>query len=136
MIREKKELTTSTIAERMGLSMIWVKKLWRRYRMGSDCYSARAQETGESGIQAACRWARLEHHVYGQESKTKPGREDVNQSLKDRLECFDDHFPCLEKGCDREHVSDWIRVFRFYHNNVRVNGAIGRAPMALDDYRL
>jgi len=81
----------------------------------------------------ACRWARLEHHVYGQELKNYIER--MNQSLKDRLECFDDYFPCLKEGCDKEHVSDWIRVFRFYHNHVRVNGEIGRAPMDFDDYR-
>ena len=81
----------------------------------------------------ACRWARLEHHVYGQELKNYIER--MNQSLKDRLECFDDHFPCLKEGCDKEHVRDWIRVFRFYHDHVRVNGEIGRAPMDFDDYR-
>ena len=36
----------------------------------------------------ACRWARLEHHVYGQDWKNLIER--MNQSLKDRLECFDD----------------------------------------------
>ena len=80
-----------------------------------------------------CRWARLEHRVYGQELKNLIER--MNQSLKDRLECFDDHFPCLKEDCDKEHVRDWIRVFRFYHNHVRVNEEIGRAPMDLDDYR-
>ena len=31
--KEKGQLTTETIAERMGVSPIWVKKLWRRYRI-------------------------------------------------------------------------------------------------------
>jgi putative transposase len=78
----------------------------------------------------ACKWARLEHHVYGTELKNLIER--MNQSLKDRLECFDDLFPCLKEGCDREHVSNWIRVFRFYHNYVRVNEEIGRAPLQYD----
>ena len=30
--KERKELTTETIARRMGVSAIWVKVLWRRYR--------------------------------------------------------------------------------------------------------
>jgi putative transposase len=63
----------------------------------------------------ACRWARLEHHVYPVEWKNQIER--MNQALKDRLECFDDLFPCLKEGCDREHANNWIRVFRFYHNN-------------------
>jgi putative transposase len=57
----------------------------------------------------------------------------MNQSLKDRLENFDDMFPCLKEGCDREHVRNWISVFRFFHSHVRVNGEIGRAPMEYDD---
>jgi hypothetical protein len=57
----------------------------------------------------------------------------MNRSLKDRLECFDDLFPCLKEGCDREHVRNWISVFRFFHNPVRTNGQIGRALMEYDD---
>jgi len=32
--KEKRQLTTQAIAERMGVSSIWVKKIWRRYRDG------------------------------------------------------------------------------------------------------
>ena len=59
----------------------------------------------------ACRRARLEHHVYPVEWKNLIER--MNQALKDRLENFDDLFPCLKEECGREHVSNWIRVFRF-----------------------
>jgi hypothetical protein len=31
--KEKRQLTSRVIAERMGVSQIWVKKLWRRYRI-------------------------------------------------------------------------------------------------------
>jgi|SRR5580658_111876 putative transposase len=79
----------------------------------------------------ACRWARLEHRVYGQELKNLVER--MNQYVKDRVECFDDLFPCMKEGCDKEHVNNWVRVFRFFHNHVRVNGEIGRAPMEYDD---
>jgi putative transposase len=79
----------------------------------------------------ACRWARLEHHVYGQELKNLIER--MNQYVKDRVECFDDLFPCMKEDCDKEHVSNWVRVFRFFHNHVRVNEEIGRAPMEYDD---
>jgi putative transposase len=78
----------------------------------------------------ACRYLRLEHRVYPTEWKNLIER--MNQALKDRLENFDDLFPCLREDCDREHVRNWISVFRFYHNYVRVNGEIGRAPMVYD----
>ncbi len=78
----------------------------------------------------ACRWSRLEHHVYGQELKNLIER--MNQALKDRLECFDDLFPCFREDCDLEHVNNWIRVFRFFHNYVRMNEEIGRAPLQFD----
>jgi putative transposase len=81
----------------------------------------------------ACRWARLEHRVYGQELKNLVER--MNQYVKDRVECFDDLFPCMKEGCDRGHVDNWVRVFRFFHNHVRVNEEIGRAPMEYDDDR-
>jgi putative transposase len=79
----------------------------------------------------ACRWARLEHHVYGDDWKNLIER--MNQSLKDRMENFDDLFPCFKDGCKLEHVRNWVSVFRFYHNYVRVNEEIGRAPMQYDD---
>jgi putative transposase len=78
----------------------------------------------------ACKWARLEHHVYGQELKNLIER--MNQYIKDRVECFDDLFPRMRKGCDREHVDNRVSVFRFYHNHGRVNGEIGRAPLEYD----
>jgi hypothetical protein len=34
--------------------------------------------------------------------------------------------------CDRDHVHNWISVFRFYHNYVRVNEEIGRPPLEYD----
>ncbi len=65
----------------------------------------------------ACRWLRLEHRVYRTEWKNLIER--MNQMLKDRLENFDDLFPCLKEDCNREHVSSWVSVFRFFHNIVR-----------------
>ena len=65
----------------------------------------------------ACRYLRSEHHVYAVEWKNLIER--MNQSLKDRLENFDDLFPCLKEDCGRERVSNWISVFRFFHNVVR-----------------
>ena len=83
----------------------------------------------------ACRWLRLKHHVYPQGQKNLIER--MNQALKDRVECFDDLFPCFKEDCDIKHVHNWISVFRFYHNHVRVNEELGRAPLqddALPEY--
>jgi len=67
----------------------------------------------------ACRWLRLEHHVYPTEWKKKNLIERMNQALKDRLENFDDLFPCFKEDCDRGHVNNWISVFRFFYNLIR-----------------
>ncbi len=51
----------------------------------------------------ACRWLRLKHTVYGTELKNIMER--FIQQIKDRTECFDDHFPCRKKeDCDRENM--------------------------------
>jgi len=78
----------------------------------------------------ACRYLRLEHHVYPDEWKNLIER--MNQALKDRLECFDDLFPCLGDECNGEHVYNWVSVFRFFHNHVRENEDTGRAPLQED----
>ena len=52
--------------------------------------------------------------------------------MKDRVEEFDDLFLCFKEECDVEHVNNWIRVFRFFHNYVSKNEAIGRAPLQYD----
>lgn len=62
----------------------------------------------------ACRFLRLEHHVYPTEWKNLMER--MNQALKDRLENFDDLFPCIREECDHRHVNNWVSVFRFFHN--------------------
>jgi putative transposase len=65
----------------------------------------------------ACRLLRLEHRVYPIEWKNLIER--MNQALKDRLENFDDLFPCLKEECDHRHVSNWVSVFRHFHNVIR-----------------
>jgi putative transposase len=59
----------------------------------------------------ACKWLRLPHHVYGTELKNIMER--FIQHIKDRTECFDDHFPCRKKkeNCDMQHVWNWLRLF-------------------------
>ena len=59
----------------------------------------------------ACRWLRLEHHVYTTERKNLMERF-IQQQIKGRTECFDDHFPCRKKeNCGRQHVWNWLKLF-------------------------
>jgi putative transposase len=51
----------------------------------------------------ACKWLRLKHFVYEIEMK-KNLMERFIQQIKDRTECFDDHFPCRIRDCDRKHI--------------------------------
>ena len=98
----------------------FLPELVRRYRRKTIW-------TDDAGwYKEACRWLRLEHHLYPQEQKNLIER--MNQVLKDRVECFDD--PCFREGRDRKHVHDWMSMFRFYY--VRENEEAGRAPLQAD----
>ena len=69
---------------------------------------------GAGWYNEACNWLRLKHYVYGIELKNLMER--FIQHIKDRTECFDDHFPCRKDNCNREHVWNWLRLFLFYVN--------------------
>jgi putative transposase len=60
----------------------------------------------------ACKWLRLKHQVYGTELENVMER--FIQKIKDRTECFDDHFPCRSESCNRQHVTNWIKMFILY----------------------
>ncbi len=61
----------------------------------------------------ACKWwLRLKHQVYATELKNIMER--FIQKIKDRTECFDDHFPCRSESCNRQHVTNWIKMFILY----------------------
>jgi hypothetical protein len=36
------------------------------------------------------------------------------QHIKDRIECFDDHFPCRKEDCDRKNVVNWLKLSILY----------------------
>jgi putative transposase len=57
----------------------------------------------------ACKWLRLKHIVYGTELKNIMERF-IHQHIKDRTECFDDHFPCRKEGCEMQHVWNWLKL--------------------------
>ena len=42
--------------------------------------------------------------------------ERANQYLKDRIEEFDDYYPCMRGvGCDLAHVINWLNLFVDMH---------------------
>ncbi|HEX2405903.1 MAG TPA: hypothetical protein VHJ38_01740 [Nitrososphaeraceae archaeon] len=47
----------------------------------------------------------------------------VNQYVKDRIESFDDYYPCMQqKGeCNLFHVHNWIQFFVSMYNNTISN---------------
>lgn len=39
------------------------------------------------------------------------------QYFKDRIECFDDYYPCNNKeNCDLSYVYNWIKLFVYLYN--------------------
>jgi putative transposase len=62
----------------------------------------------------ACRWLRFKHFIYGTQLKNIMER--FIQHIKDRIECFDDNFPCRIKRCSRQHVDNWLRMYILYLN--------------------
>ncbi|MBI2183481.1 MAG: IS6 family transposase [Thaumarchaeota archaeon] len=61
----------------------------------------------------ACRTLGLEHRLHSDYSKSLMER--ANQYLKDRIEEFDDHYPCVKRECDRAHVRNWLNLFVDMH---------------------
>jgi transposase-like protein len=68
---------------------------------------------GTGWCKDACKWLRLKHQVYSTELKHVMER--FIQKIKDRTECFiDDHFPCRSESYNRQHVTNWIKMFILY----------------------
>ena len=59
----------------------------------------------------ACNVLRLKHYLHSPLEKSLMER--VNQYFKDRIESFDDYYPCMQqKGeCNLFHVYNWIQFF-------------------------
>ena len=43
--------------------------------------------------------------------------ERVNQYFKDRIESFDDYYPCMQNDCNLFHVYNWIQFFVSMYND-------------------
>jgi len=80
----------------------------------------------------AARWTGLRHYVYGEDLKNVMER--FIETVKDRLECFDDYFPCLKEPCNCRYVHNWFSVYALIYNQVRVHMTLDAPPLEqLDD---
>ena len=74
----------------------------------------------------AAKWARLKHAVYEEDLKNLMER--FIETVEDRLECFDDYFPCLKENCNHAHIHNWFNVYALIYNHVRDHMTLGRHP--------
>ena len=79
----------------------------------------------------ACRWAGVEHVVYGHPLKNLMER--MVQYVKDRTEAFDDLFPVggrrLSSRRAFERMLNWLSAFMFMHNFIFENRNLKRPPL-------
>ena len=67
----------------------------------------------------ACNVLGLKHHLHTQFQKNLMER--VNQYFKDRIESFDDYYPCMQIECNLFHVHNWIQFFVSMYNDTITN---------------
>ena len=63
----------------------------------------------------ACNVLRLKHHLHSPFEKSLMER--VNQYFKDRIENFDDYYPCMQDNCNLLHVHNWVHFFVSVYND-------------------
>ena len=67
----------------------------------------------------ACKILRLKHNLHSSFEKSMMER--VNQYFKDRIENFDDYYPCMKDECNLLHVHNWIQFFVSMYNDTITN---------------
>jgi putative transposase len=81
----------------------------------------------------ACERLGLEHRLHSPYEKSLMER--ANQYLKDRIEEFDDYYPCMKEGCDLAHVRSWLNLFVDMHYARRRHMRFGDLTRFLGDKR-
>ena len=76
---------------------------------------------GGTWYDEACNIIGLKHYLHSPLEKSLMER--VNQYFKDRIECFDDYYPCMQKEneCNLFHVHNWIQFFVSMYNDTIAN---------------
>jgi putative transposase len=82
---------------------------YRFFKQLKDRYGRKPIFTdGAYWYNTACRWLRLSHQMYGAELKNI--MEQFIQYIKDRTECFDDHFPCRKPDCNMQQYMELVEI--------------------------
>jgi putative transposase len=97
------------VAERFLLDMV---EEYGKHQVSTD---------GGTWYPQACGFLRLNnHHIHSPCEKSLMER--TVQYVKDRIEGFDDYFPCRKKKCSLHHVKkNWLKLFVNMHNKEVVN---------------
>src|SRR5215203_1006614 len=74
---------------------------------------------GGTWYDEACNVLRLKHYLHSPLEKSLMER--VNQYFKDRIESFDDYYPCIQNECNLFHVHNWIQFFVSIYNDTITN---------------
>jgi len=74
---------------------------------------------GGTWYDQACNVIGLKHYLHSSIEKSLMER--VNQYLKDRIESFDDYYPCIKENCNLFHVHNWIQFFVSMYNDTISN---------------
>jgi len=75
----------------------------------------------------ACRSLGLRHQIYGDDLRGYVER--TIQSFKDRIESFDDYFPCRRLRCPMNHVKAWLSLCAFYYSFIRRHQTLRKTPV-------
>ncbi len=70
-------------------------------------------DDGGTWYPQACRFLKLKHHIHSHWEKSLIER--TIQYIKDRIESFDDYFPCRLKNCKMKHVLNWFNLFAYQY---------------------
>jgi transposase-like protein len=70
---------------------------------------------GGTWYDEACNVLGLKHYLHSPLEKSLMER--VNQYFKDRIENFDDYYPCMQDECNLFHVHNWIQFFISMYND-------------------
>ncbi len=72
-------------------------------------------DEGGTWYPQACKFLKLDHHIHSPLEKSIIER--TIQYIKDRMESFDNYFPCSkEEHCNLFHVRNWMNPFVDMYN--------------------
>ena len=74
---------------------------------------------GGTWYDEACNIIGLKHYLHSPFQKSLMER--INQYFKDRIESFDDYYPCRQIECNLFHVYNWIQFFVSMYNDTIAN---------------